>query len=445
MPKPINKDELITQNPNVDAKELEKALESIRLPQAQYVAQVETLRKLYARIRSLRTQVQERRIPVLEVWTDSSYALWVGGEEIENGPNPYDFIPFTAIPNIDAGLGIFGESDVDQILEINEELNQVISHMAYIEKRFMNPTYLWQVPPENYVDLATRIAGGGGVIPLYGRSDVKLLEIPQLPAEYGELVDRLRIYGVELSGLSELAFSGEAGGSVNTGASLTVNFTNVLATLGLKQVNWTVGLQRLLSQLLYHLESMKEIGVVPDSSVKSTAGGKSGMVKLTGQDIKGHRRVTVTWPGVLPRDDVGAAQLVIQQVQAGIKSRRTGMEELGVRYPEDELKRIEEEQENPALNPEGTATRQRADAATLEAQTNAQAAQAPPAEGEAAPGEDDLASLNETPVGFGTGPDGQVRNAEGRTLPQDEADLVRFQARQQRLTQGQPEPGAPPA
>jgi chromosome segregation ATPase len=39
----------------------QKALETIRLPQAQYVAQVEMLRKLYARIRSLRTQVQERR------------------------------------------------------------------------------------------------------------------------------------------------------------------------------------------------------------------------------------------------------------------------------------------------------------------------------------------------------------------------------------------------
>jgi chromosome segregation protein len=39
----------------------QKALETVRLPQAQYVAQVEALRKLYARIRSLRTQVQERR------------------------------------------------------------------------------------------------------------------------------------------------------------------------------------------------------------------------------------------------------------------------------------------------------------------------------------------------------------------------------------------------
>src|SRR5919197_1105553 len=39
----------------------QKALETVRLPQAQYVAQVETLRKLYARIRSLRAQVRERR------------------------------------------------------------------------------------------------------------------------------------------------------------------------------------------------------------------------------------------------------------------------------------------------------------------------------------------------------------------------------------------------
>jgi chromosome segregation protein len=39
----------------------QKALETVRLPQAQYAAQVETLRKLYARMRSVRTQVQQRR------------------------------------------------------------------------------------------------------------------------------------------------------------------------------------------------------------------------------------------------------------------------------------------------------------------------------------------------------------------------------------------------
>ena len=39
----------------------QKALESIRLPQAQYVAQLDTLRRLYARLRTLRVQVRERR------------------------------------------------------------------------------------------------------------------------------------------------------------------------------------------------------------------------------------------------------------------------------------------------------------------------------------------------------------------------------------------------
>jgi chromosome segregation protein len=39
----------------------QNALETIRLPQAQYVAQLEMLRKLYARIRMLRVQVRERR------------------------------------------------------------------------------------------------------------------------------------------------------------------------------------------------------------------------------------------------------------------------------------------------------------------------------------------------------------------------------------------------
>ncbi len=39
----------------------QKALETIRLPQAQYVSEVESLRKLYARIRTLRAQMRERR------------------------------------------------------------------------------------------------------------------------------------------------------------------------------------------------------------------------------------------------------------------------------------------------------------------------------------------------------------------------------------------------
>src|ERR671922_2505788 len=39
----------------------QKALETIRLPQAKYVSQVESLRKLYAHIHTLRAQVRERR------------------------------------------------------------------------------------------------------------------------------------------------------------------------------------------------------------------------------------------------------------------------------------------------------------------------------------------------------------------------------------------------
>jgi hypothetical protein len=386
------------------------------------------------------TQVQDRRIPVLEVWTPDQYAYWVGGQEQENGSNPYEFIPFTFIPNIDGGFGIYGESDVDQILEINEELNQLVSHMAYIEKRYMNPTYKWLMAPENYVDLATRIAGGGGILPLYGRSDVSLLEIPVLPAEYGDLVDRLRMYGVELGGLSELAFSGEAGGSINTGASLTVNFTNVLATLDLKRTNWTTGLSRVMGQMLYHMEKMKDIGIVTETGGMS-AGGSSGLIKLTGKDIKGHRRVIITWPGVLPKDDIGAARLVIEQVGAGVLSRRTGMEKLGVRYPGDELELIKEEQRDPDLNPEGQATLTRANA--QQQQVDQQAVEG---EGEETPPEGaDFETLNETPPGFGTTSAGNIQDLTGRTLPPEEADLVRFQARQQRGAQGTPEPGAPPA
>jgi chromosome segregation protein len=56
----------------------QKALETVRLPQAQYVAQVESLRKLYARIRSLRLQVRERRKAYAEMtqqWGEARAAV----------------------------------------------------------------------------------------------------------------------------------------------------------------------------------------------------------------------------------------------------------------------------------------------------------------------------------------------------------------------------------
>jgi chromosome segregation ATPase len=65
----------------------QKALETIRLPQAEYVAHVESLRRLYAQVRALRTQVRERRGAVAALgqqWGAARAAVEVANKEEED-------------------------------------------------------------------------------------------------------------------------------------------------------------------------------------------------------------------------------------------------------------------------------------------------------------------------------------------------------------------------
>lgn len=64
----------------------QKALETIRLPQAEYVAQVESVRRLYAQFRTLRTQVRERRAAVAvlaQQWGETRLAVEAANKEEE--------------------------------------------------------------------------------------------------------------------------------------------------------------------------------------------------------------------------------------------------------------------------------------------------------------------------------------------------------------------------
>jgi len=251
----------------------------------------------------------------------------------------------------------------------------------------------------------------------------------------------MRDAGIEVANLNELAFSGQGGGSVNTGASLQVNFTNVTATLSLKQASWQQGLQRVLGQMLTLGSTMGDIGVWSDNLSSSSKEGKM----LSGETIGAHRRVKIIWPGLMPKDSEAAARLEIEKMTAGVQSRYTTMENLGVEFPEDELQRIVEEQKSQELNPQGQANLMRGKAALTAAEAKAQGGGAPGDPTAAVPEDiegdegvpDDLGQVSDTGEDFGTDSLGQIQDQEGRVLDETGGDLARFFG-------GQPGGGARP-
>ena len=57
---------------------------------------------------------------------------------------------------------------------------------------------------------------------------------------------------------------------------------------------------------------------------------------------------------VTPRDENAKKRLALEGASQGIISRTTAYEEWGILSPEDELELLRMEQQDPAINPEGT-------------------------------------------------------------------------------------------
>jgi hypothetical protein len=326
---------------------------------------------------------RERRIPVLEVWNKDDYALVVGGATKFNGANPYKwkdtgegYIPYVVIENIRNGGDGRGEADIAQAREMNEHLNYLLSRKAYIVQRWLQPTLVWEGAPQNYAEILANTLGGGGAIPARLGAKLYFLAYDKPNPSVLELEQALRTAILESTGMSEIALQGTLSGSVNTGPSTANQYQSVISTVSKKQREWESGLKLLFAMLLEEQERIgdsKALGeAVINQTVKSKDGADGEVVPLSGKNINGLREVVVSWPGVLPQDDVAAANLEMQKAQQGLQSIYTTLEKLGEEYPDDEIARIRMENQDPNLRGEKVAEQMRAQTPIIKQQMDQQ-------------------------------------------------------------------------
>lgn len=318
------------------------------------------------------------KVPVLEVWTRDAYAIIVGGIEKFNGKNPMrwsstdeGFIPFVVIENIRSGAGDaggtsgnVGEADIAQARELNEFYNFLLSDKTHIVRRYLRPTLVWEGAPQNYAENLTGTLGGGGAIPTRLGSKLSFLTHDSPNPAVLEVQQELREAILETSGMTDMALRGEASGSIRTGPSTANELFPVTAGVERKRTEWGLGIRELFAMLLELQEQIGDSKVLGKAVVNQTiqsenfADGEE--VTLSGKDIAGLRDVCVSWPGMLPKDDLEAANLEIQKAQAGMQSIYTTLEKLGEQYPDDEITRIRRENNDPALRGEKVAEQMRA-------------------------------------------------------------------------------------
>lgn len=259
-------------------------------------------------------QISRKTAIITEVWTDKAFDLFLDNDTIDSKPNPYGFIPFVIFPNVRQPKQFWGVSDIPPLKEPQRELNRALSQLSRIlevsgnpiavlegvessEDITVQPGAVWNIPEDAKAYLLDLLEGGGirlhiDYIDLVYRCLHDISEAPR--ASYG---------GIE----KELS-----------GVALEVEMQSLLQKVRRKRTIRTNTYSR-RNQLILALHKQFN---------------KEDLTRVS------HR---IIWGAVLPQDRAREAQNEQLLVQSGVHSRRTAMDEIGIRDPEIEFEKWLEE------------------------------------------------------------------------------------------------------
>ena len=258
---------------------------------------------------------QKQSYAVTEVWTADAFQLWLEGELLESKANPYGFIPFVVFPNLREAKQFWGVSDLAPLMEPARELNRAFTQLSSILELSGNPIAVL----ENVEDAQDIAVQPGAVWELPERAKAYLLDLlqgggVQLHTSYIDLLYRA---------LHDLGEAPRTSFGDNSRA-----LSGVALEMELHPLLQKVKRKRLIRSAAYRQRNQMILRVLEQKTDK-----RFGPVRLG-----------INWGSVLPQD---RSRLVADEtalVAAGIHSRHTAADLLGVADPDAELARWREEE-----------------------------------------------------------------------------------------------------
>lgn len=249
---------------------------------------------------------------VVEDWTDRHWRVTVAGQVVRDGANPYGWIPYVIVANNPRPHEPWGTSDLVDLIGVCRELNRRLTVLGRLldlsgapiavlegvegsEGIAVGPGAKWELPEGSRAYLLDLLAGGG-----VG------LHIEYINLLYRSLHD--------LSETPRTAF-GDSGRDLS-GIALEVEIQPLIQQVNRKRRAWETAFHERNRRLLDLCE------------------------RFGGADLGGHRRSRPIWPDILPSDTAAAVGNQVRLVEAGIRSRRTAIGDLGGTDPDGELERI---------------------------------------------------------------------------------------------------------
>jgi hypothetical protein len=256
-----------------------------------------------------------KRYRMIETWSDAAWSVTVDGSLVQDGPNPYGWIPYVIAVNNPRSDRFWGESDLIDLVDVCRELNSrmtvlsrglelsgapiaVLENVDGSEGIAVGPGAKWELPEGAKAYLLDLLQGGG-----VG------LHVQYIDLLYRSLHD--------LSETPRTAF-GDSGRALS-GAALEVEIQPLVQKVRRKRQAWEA----------FHRERNRRILDL--------------LERYGGMELGGLRETETIWPSVLPSDVDGSVRNAVALVQSGIQSRRTAYASLGGTEPEAEMSRVEDE------------------------------------------------------------------------------------------------------
>lgn len=288
---------------------------------------------------------------------DGTHARCVGDAFLEPFSLGYGFdaIPFVEFPCFPVG----GEQEplnlIDQIVELNQYLDQIVSQKADIIRKYSNPTIVAENTGQDPEAIRRAVSADGAVLPTKQGARVSFLtwdgSTPGIDEQLAFISDAL----FDLSGKPRSAY----GQTVTNQSGVVTNLalTPTLQSNEEHETLWGHRLSRMNEYILRLWEKFSAAERIQFRGLGATGRGEQTRyydVDISGADIGGWYKNRIKWPSAIRVDDPVYVQNIISQVTSDppLLSVYDAAEMLGHEDVEALIDRIARQLEDPRFHPD---------------------------------------------------------------------------------------------
>jgi|LGOV01.1.fsa_nt_gb hypothetical protein len=278
----------------------------------------------------------------LQYWDENMFVLIRNNKVVQEFEHGLGFVPWIVAQNRISPNKVCGSSDLEQAVGLMDYLNTLFSFKADIIEWAADPPL---VVSGSALKPSEIMRGPHSVNVIEAEAKMTFLQWQGNPPDVDNQIMLTQKAIQDMLGLSEPAWGRHLPSGIS-GATIRESMGGSGARISAKQLLLGRMFVELNGQILRSLEK-----VYPNDDLKfhGIRRGAPFSIIMKGKEIKEHTRNRVIWkPGNF--DYANKLSTELQKMGAGIQSKITTMENLGIEQPMDEIKRIKQDIMDKYLN-----------------------------------------------------------------------------------------------